>query len=344
MTSLEHRYRRLISLYPAAHRRRYQMEMLSTLMDGAGENQRTPRFRESIDLLWNAIWLRLNRDGGPPERDPRWAQAAAVFGVLGAMMVAGLHVMVPLGEFGWSQRMAETWSFWLRDPTWVPFAQGVAWLLVAVIALLGRRRVAAAVGWVTVALTLVWLLREYPNESSIIVRHWTLVVFGVTVAGCLTLAKGPLLLRARHVAVFGGVSAAWAVSLWADAMLTEVRMFPDGSAEFNQWGMDFPALPGIGTSSALPLAAIALFLSVAVWIQYKVDARVRRRLRAYAWVPLATYILVYTQFDFWLVRAISPVHWAGLILVPLAVFGTAVIVVRRKDSQQRLIELGRAQL
>ena len=37
-------------------------------------------------------------------------------------------------------------------------------------------------------------------------------------------------------------------------------------------------------------------------------------------------------------------QWAGLILMPLATFGVAVILVRRKDSQQRLIEIGRAHL
>lgn len=341
MNGLESHYRRLIALYPAAHRQRYQREMLSTLMDGASENQRAPRIRETIDLLWNALWLRLNRDGAPPARDPRWAAAAAIFGALGALTIAGLHVMGPLGGLGWQQRLAEL-GMPHSETSWIPFAQGAIWLAVAVAALLGLRRIAAIAGWATVLGTLAWGLREYQAEPAMLVSEWPLIVFGVVVAGCLILAKGPMALRAWQVAVFGGVAAACAVSQWANAMLANMRVLPGGGVMVRQQGTDFPALPGIGFNGMLPLALTALFLAVTAWIQYKVDPGLRRRLRAYAWVPFATYLVASTMrpASEWL--PLHGVQWVALILAPLVTFGIGVIVVRRKDSKQRLIEIGRA--
>ncbi|HZM80438.1 MAG TPA: hypothetical protein VFC19_32275 [Candidatus Limnocylindrales bacterium] len=345
MTGLEHHYRRLIALYPAAHRQRYQMEMLSTLMDGASENQRAPGFRETIDLVWNAIWLRVNRDGRPLVRDPRWASAAAIFGVLGAITIAGLQVMLPLGEMGWQQRLAE-----IRMPhsqtSWIPFAQGAAWLAVAVIALLGRRRIAAIAGWATVLVTLAGALSVYRADPTVVVREWTLMVFGVVVAGGLTLAKGRMALRAMHVAVFGGVAAACAVSLWVDAMLAYVQVHPGGGVGVMHWGVSFPSLPGINVGGMVPLGLFAMFLAVSVWLQYTVDAGVRWRLRAYAWVPLFTWVLVSSSYSGYLAgsmtQGLNVAQWLALVLVPLVAFGVGVILVRRRDSRERLIEIGRA--
>lgn len=347
MNGLEAHYRRLIALYPAAHRQRYQREMLSTLMDGASENQRAPRLRETIDLLWNALWLRLNRDGAPPARDPRWAAAAAVFGALGALTIAGLHVMGPLGEWGWRQRLAAL-GMPHSETSWIPFAQGAIWLAVAVAALPGRQRIAAALpgrqriaailSWATVLGTTAWALRE-----QVLLTEWSLIVVGVVVAGCLTLAKGPIALRAWHVAVFAGVAAACAVSQWANAMLADMRVVRGGGAVMvHQWGWDLPMKPGMGVNGTLPLTLIAVFLAVTVWIQYKVDPGLRRRLRAYAWVPFATYVLVTTMRPASDSLPLQGIQWVALILVPLVTFGIGVIVVRRKDSKQRLIEVGRA--
>jgi hypothetical protein len=350
MSGLEHRYRRLIALFPAGHRQRYQREMLSTLMDGAAENQRTPRIREIIDLLWNAIWLRLNRDGAPAAKDARWAKAAAIFGPLGATVIAALYLMLPLGNLGWEQRQAD-FPRTHYGSSWISFAQGAVWLAAAVAALLGRRRIAAIAGGATVLATIVWAMSWYLADPTKVVQEWTLIVFGILVAGCLTLAKGPMALKAWQVAVFGGVTAACAVSLWADAMIAYVERSPDGSGFMSgQWGGNYVA-PWGDTVGALPLMVFVLFLAVAVWLQYQVDAGVRRRLRAYAWVPLVTWALVkwgYSGFmvstmRFWPNRVLLTIpQWLALILVPLAVFAIGVIIVRRKDTQQRLIEIGRA--
>jgi hypothetical protein len=347
--SLERRYRRLIALYPAAHRSRYQKEMLSTLLDGASANQRAPRIRESIDLVWNAFWWRLGRDGAPPVRDQRWAGAAAIFGVLGALVIAALHVMVPLGRAAWDQKLAEAGM--PHDPiSWIPFAQGAVWLAVAVVALFGRRRAAAIAGWAAVLGTAAWALAEYPANPEVLVREWALIVFGVTVAGCLSLVRGQMPLRARHVTVFAMVTAACAGSMWVDVMLVHVQVYP-GGAVFDRPYLAMPSLPGIDTVGPVQVVLLLAWMAVTVWLQYKVDPGVRRRLRAYAWVPLATYALVRWAYAYYLPNPMvmwqdsAPLtagQWAALILVPLVAYGTGVVVVRRKDSQQRLAEIGQA--
>jgi hypothetical protein len=58
-TDLERRYRRLLALYPRAFRREHEQEMLSVLLAGAAEGQRRPRLAEAVDLLANAILMRV---------------------------------------------------------------------------------------------------------------------------------------------------------------------------------------------------------------------------------------------------------------------------------------------
>jgi hypothetical protein len=58
-TQLERRYRRLLAFYPEAFRREHEQEMLSVLIAGAAEGQRRPSLAEAIDLVSNAILMRL---------------------------------------------------------------------------------------------------------------------------------------------------------------------------------------------------------------------------------------------------------------------------------------------
>jgi hypothetical protein len=58
-TQLERRYRRLLALYPEAFRREHEQEMLTVLMADVAEGQRRPSVDEAIDLVRNAILMRL---------------------------------------------------------------------------------------------------------------------------------------------------------------------------------------------------------------------------------------------------------------------------------------------
>jgi hypothetical protein len=59
LAELERRYQRLLALYPKAFRREHEQEMLSVLIAGAAEGQRRPSLDEAIDLVSNAIFMRL---------------------------------------------------------------------------------------------------------------------------------------------------------------------------------------------------------------------------------------------------------------------------------------------
>ena len=56
---LERRYQRLLAFYPTAFRREHEQEMLAVLIAGAAEGQRRPSLDEAIDLVMNAIVMRL---------------------------------------------------------------------------------------------------------------------------------------------------------------------------------------------------------------------------------------------------------------------------------------------
>ncbi len=74
-TQLERRYRRLLAFYPEAFRREHEQEMLSVLIAGAGEGQRRPTMDEAIDLVRNAILMRLWQMFGPLGRETQDAAA-----------------------------------------------------------------------------------------------------------------------------------------------------------------------------------------------------------------------------------------------------------------------------
>ena len=57
---LERRYRRLLAFYPKAFRSEHEQEMLAVLMAGAAAGQRRPSLDEAIDLVMNAIFMRLS--------------------------------------------------------------------------------------------------------------------------------------------------------------------------------------------------------------------------------------------------------------------------------------------
>jgi hypothetical protein len=60
-TQLERRYRRLLAFYPTAFRSEHEQEMLAVLLAGAAEGQRRPSLAEAIDLVRNAILMRMGQ-------------------------------------------------------------------------------------------------------------------------------------------------------------------------------------------------------------------------------------------------------------------------------------------
>jgi len=163
---LENRYRRLLRWYPAGHRAVHQEEMLGVLMAGAEPGRSRPGLMESADLLLGAARIRL-RPGGALSDGPGWRDALAVYSIAAPLLVlfseliswlaaglelahigghAGLPMMPELILIGFDgvPMMPEPLSsgdLLITIATWVAIGgQG----LVAVLALLGLRRWAAA--------------------------------------------------------------------------------------------------------------------------------------------------------------------------------------------------------
>lgn len=84
MTSLEIQYRRLLGIYPAAHRAAYEREMLGVLMAGSRPGQRFPALADTFDVLRNGLFARFSSTGRT-ERGRGWRDAAGVVALLSAV-------------------------------------------------------------------------------------------------------------------------------------------------------------------------------------------------------------------------------------------------------------------
>ena len=91
---LEQRYRRLLRWYPPSYRDRHAEEILGVLMAAARPGQRRPGPRESLDLLWSALQIRIRMILRGADRQP-WGAAFALAGVL----IPLLMLLLKLTEF-----------------------------------------------------------------------------------------------------------------------------------------------------------------------------------------------------------------------------------------------------
>lgn len=91
---LEGAYRRLLRWYPPRYRRRHEEEILGVLMATARPGQRRPGARESADLLWSALRIRIRAILRGADRQP-WAGALTLVAVLLPLLI----VLLKLTEF-----------------------------------------------------------------------------------------------------------------------------------------------------------------------------------------------------------------------------------------------------
>ena len=181
---LEGRYRRLLAVYPPAHRDAYEEEMVGVLMAGAQPGQRRPALGEAADLLWSGVVARFGR-GLRELRGAGWRDAAAVAGLLSVVLLAALACrrltfgLFYFAEYGDPMRFLGVDGGLLLDVA----ARSVAWLAVLVAVLAAARRTAVALAGVAllveVAAIVVWLPR---SEFHGIRMSWAPVLALLTVA------------------------------------------------------------------------------------------------------------------------------------------------------------------
>jgi len=158
---LEGRYRRLLLMYPAGHRRKHQDEMLGVLMTGARAGQRRPGLADTANLIWGALLIRL-RPARPGTAWPLWRDALAV-----------VSVLLPLIVLAYSGLLNVAMLAALRagSPIFNAFAGYNAevlggWAVVAALALLRLRRTAALAA-LALLIWLVYSIAGAPNWSYI---------------------------------------------------------------------------------------------------------------------------------------------------------------------------------
>ncbi|GIH04047.1 hypothetical protein Rhe02_21140 [Rhizocola hellebori] len=367
MSTLEHRYRRIISLYPVQHRQRFGDEILDTLMQGSVPQQRFPRARELADLLWNAARLRLTRRGLPSVHDSRWADAAAIGGPLAAAFLAAYYALAQIAVWMPILGFAQPFS-----APWKAMAAFGWWLLTVVLAAAGARLVAAAMAWLGALGPLAYSAWRYASDATVFARHWPFVVLALTAALCLTVR-----FPKRHaIQLMGGrfavlLTAAF-VLVWTSPAL-QLPLIRGAGSDYpaEAWNGLYPRFLGYHLLGAIPLSAVLLLTVTLLWLLLKHDGGLRRRLLAIAapavvlsavvnfgyeqLVMTSSHILApnfSTQIAVHLpVKYTSPApvamsagQWTFVLLLPPIVFVAALILVRRGDRRQELIELGKAEL
>jgi hypothetical protein len=215
LTRLEVRYRRLLSLYPRAHRTRYGEEMLGVLLAASRSGQQRPGIRDVADLVRGALAARLRSVTGLLAGQWRdaWAVVACVaplmLSTFAALFAAGFLIRAWVdGTIPWSTQV-------------IVAGAALAWPTVLLLAWTGKRRTAAAVGWSFVVIAIPALLTEGPE--------W--LVLAALSAVAVTVSPGP----ARGVAILGRlrlVGHALGALLWG-------TFFVHGVAEnlWPEWAM-----------------------------------------------------------------------------------------------------------
>ncbi|REE96455.1 hypothetical protein [Thermomonospora umbrina] len=172
MSTLQHRYRRLLRWYPADHRRHHGEEMLGVLLASASPDQERPTARDRADLLSGALKIRVRR--GLHAAGRGWSDALAVAGLLAALFLAAQQIVGLTWYLSFSDVGVSISRFLGSDVEVVGDGEGsgllgvfptdaasligylltVIALAVAVCAVRGARRPAALLAWLYAAGTL----------------------------------------------------------------------------------------------------------------------------------------------------------------------------------------------
>jgi hypothetical protein len=322
-SGLEGRYRRLLRVYPVAHRRFYEREMVGVLMHQAGPDRRFPSLAEAADLLRAGLAARL-RSVPVRQRGTGWRDAAAVVALLGAVVL----LAVPTRSLVHGAR-----AYWLFGDPMHGFGldggllldvavRAVAWLAVLVALLAGARRAAAVFGaaavLVEVAAVAVWL----PEQT--LRPFW---MSEVLTAALITMS---LLIAARRTrpvtAVLGRRGAALAVA----GVLLAVA-----GAGADRWWMLPPQVLGLITvPDAVVLGAVVLVL-----MSFRSLARRTVERVAVLLAPILAALVAHAVAEAGTLvqpEPITPGAMLGLatvlVGVPLAAFGGALMLLHVTES------------
>jgi hypothetical protein len=321
---LEIRYRRLLAVYPAEHRRAYEEEMVGVLMAGAEPGQRRPALADAADLLWSGLVARLGR-GASGLRSTAWREAAAVAGLIGVVLLAAVACRRLISGLTYFFRYDDPMRFLGLDGGLLldAAARSVAWVAVLVAVLLAARRTAVALTVVAllveVAAIAVWL----PGQEFRLVRmSWAPALALITLA-LLVLSRSSRPVTAILDRRGGALITAGLALAGAGTVLTQFWMVP---AQFL----------GLITVPGLLLLTAAVFLLAGLW---RIPGPVRRRtlvlLAAVLAVPAAQLLaerVIGIELALFLTPGMVLTTLALIIAVPLLAFATAAGALRVRES------------
>ncbi|MFC6014961.1 hypothetical protein ACFP2T_01955 [Plantactinospora solaniradicis] len=338
-TELERRYRWLLAWYPWEHRRTYEDEMLGTLLAGSRPGQRWPAAADAVNLTFAAVRARISLTVRPGV-DRAWLDAAAVFGLLAALLLLAWQLVPAVSHTAWAwvaYELGHDSSPWLDDPVqWVRIG---IWSLVLAAVLIGIRWLAASLAWAAVLLDVVMLGAIYTVEPVTAVHALWPVLFGAVCAGVLTAPAS----RRAGIAILGWrrflFIAACPVLLLVAVVWREYEFRAVGPV----WFLD--RMVTLSPPAAL-FSLGAVMGAVVVWV---VPAPVRRRCAVLLAPVVAAYLVVrlglagwtYSNWNMGHPVYLVPIQWTLLAVVPLLTFALGLVLLRRREQTLRLVALGR---
>jgi hypothetical protein len=238
-TGLERRYRRLLAAYPQSFRREQEEEMMAVLMSGTQPGQRRPGPAEAVDVIISGLRMRLRR-AGSESASPRWAEALAVFSVIGPLAILLTTLLAVVVPYHLPPASRAPWLFrWsggpreLDGPSLLQHVPGLdivlgVQVIIIVLALLGRRRLALVM---LAAGAVFWLVTGYAGATGLgTTDSMQAVAAGAYALAAVALIASPDtgqvrgLLNWRHVVVLLlAVVAVEALELVYDASSPQAR-------------------------------------------------------------------------------------------------------------------------
>ncbi|MGW3601951.1 hypothetical protein [Micromonospora sp. NPDC005161] len=344
---LERRYRRLLAVYPWEHRRAYEDEMLAVLVAGARPGQRRPVAGDVLNLVGAGLRARL-RVNARGFTESTWADAAAVTGLLGGLLLLALAGKSLLDQLVRNPGLPP--GFGPGGPDLVDWLRVAGWAVVCAAALAGWRWVAAGLAWAGV---IGWGALVAPQASDNLTYVVdTLPQFALAVVAAVALTV--LAPRHRLLALLGVrrllallLAPAAAVALLEVNRVNRPGFDPDG-------GVSYQIFYGLEASSELVLwlyvaglvaAALAMLVALAT-----LDPGVRRRIVVMLLPVAALALVIDSALAGWATStmhmghtiALVPVQWAMLVLVPPVTFLAGALLVRRREETLRMVAIGRA--
>lgn len=343
---LEDGYRRLLAWYPRSFRQEQEDEMLAVLMASAEPGQRRPRWLERVDLIKSAVTMRLVRALRPAPASQGWTRALAVFGVIAPVflvMVAVLEVAVPYyvptsrlphGFLAGLGRHPEIGGLSLLRVPFFDVAVGIQ-IVVAGLALLGRRRLAliamvvSVAYWVVYWIVFVYGISRVPDAMQLLTAS-AYLVGGVALLVSPDAQQGRHLLSWRH----------WAVLVPAAALVQVTTLMLD----MQQGLLYFFLGRGQDLTGYLVLSAALAVVTVALVVTLKLSWYFLLLL-AVLFYPYAMQLafsgVFHDRFGTNLLRLPTPGHLI-VLFVPPVLFACAVLLIAAWSRQSVTTSVGRA--